>query len=728
MPSIGMPSGSIITYIVIGVIALGLLRMAFKMFVRIQPTEVGLVLKRYGKELQSGIIALNGETGYQDRLLLSGFHFVTPFIETVKRYPLVQIETDEIGVVIAQVGMPLESGNRSGAYKPDFGDFENVADFINKGGQKGVQRKVLQPGSVAAIHPTAFLVLTSKRVYGLPVDTALAEKARSGELHADDFGLSSESLKRVTIETGKVGIVETLDGPALEADQVAGRIGGFTDIAAQEQQLEGAANENDAAARSSAESKRPLETITDEDKESAANSDDLTDASAAHRARLDALAQPLLETILQRQLDVHHSYQDFQAFIAAGGRMGVQHDVLSPGSYNLNPYLVRVSKADMLSVDQSQVAVIRSSVGLPARDVSGGSFRYGTLTLPGHRGLWACGLRTGLYPLNTTVYTALMVPTSIITLSWATASTAAEALDRDLTSIQGTSKDGFEFTLELQAQVHVPADQAPHLISLVGHMEQLVNGVLQPVVGAFFRDAMQSRTATEFIEQREQIRSAAEKTIREALSNYYVQTVGVFIQAVHYPEAIANVLRERQIATQQKVTYEQQEAAENARVAMEMARGTADAQSALATAGVNVNVATKQAEAAVAMAQGEATVTETMGNAEAAKITAIGRANAGAVEALGKAQAAGFVAQAQALGKEGTAMVASLHEIGSGGIQITPQVQVSGSGSSGGDGVAATVTALLASQLTIGSKSANNSMPTPKDPLVALDGDAVGSH
>ena len=69
-----------------------------------------------------------------------------------------QVPAGEIGVVVAQVGRPLPIGAKSAVYEPEFGNFSNVRTFLDNGGQKGVQRPVLPPGTLVPIHPVAFLV------------------------------------------------------------------------------------------------------------------------------------------------------------------------------------------------------------------------------------------------------------------------------------------------------------------------------------------------------------------------------------------------------------------------------------------------------------------------------------------------------------------------------------------------------------------------------------------
>ena len=135
-------------------------------------TEVGLVSKRFSfKKLSEGNpIAFKGEAGYQADLLMPGFRFKFWVLYGVRKYPWVQIPAGEIGVVIAQIGQPLPTGAKSAAYKPEFGNFSDVTKFVVSGGQKGVQRPVLPPGSLVPIHPVAFLVIAKAKIFGLPVD------------------------------------------------------------------------------------------------------------------------------------------------------------------------------------------------------------------------------------------------------------------------------------------------------------------------------------------------------------------------------------------------------------------------------------------------------------------------------------------------------------------------------------------------------------------------------
>ena len=636
--------------LVIGAAILFVVWGALQSINSIGPTEVGLVTKRFSfKKLKDdNPIAFHGEAGYQAEMLMPGLRFKLWPLYSVKKFPWVQVPAGEIGVVIAQVGSPLPIGAKSGFYDPAFGNFTDLESFITKGGQKGVQRPVLPPGTLVPIHPIAFLVLTSRKVYGMPVSTDVVERSRAtgGVLRPESFGLASDQLQVVVIAPrgpqDQVGIVTALEGEPLPSGDIASRLGAFADVSQMEELP-------------------------------------------------DTVDSKIIEVLLGSQNDAHNNYQDFQAFLDAGGKIGLQHDPLLYGAYLLNPFLVRVEMVPMLVVNQGEVAVVKAYVGLPTLDTSGAEFKFGSIVRPGHRGIWAEPLRTGKYPINPRVYAAEIVPTSILTLNWAEAVSTAHNLDAHLSPIEAKSREGFIFRIDLQVQIHVPDTRAPKVISMVGTMQNLVNEVLQAAVGNHFRNTIQSLEAVKFVETRQEVQASAFQAITAYLSAYDVETRGVYIQDVEFPQELVEVLTKREIANQEKATYAEQERAEVARVQMEKARGTADMQASLAQSAVGIEIKNNEALAREATARGEAAFVELTGKAEGTKIEAIGLAEAKAVEALGLARAEGFKAQTEALGQMPTALVAVANAVSEGKITVVPEVLVTGGGGGALDGLAATL-------------------------------------
>jgi regulator of protease activity HflC (stomatin/prohibitin superfamily) len=665
----------------ISVVLISLVLLALLVLLRslhsIGPSEIGLVTKRIARRSldEGNPVALDREAGFQAQLLMPGLRFKLWPVYGVSKHPWVQVPAGEIGVVIAQVGAPLPIGAKSAVYRSEFENFSDVRGFLANGGQKGVQRPVLTPGTLVPIHPAAFLVLTASRVYGMPVSNELQALAAhsGGSLAPEVFGLDPAQLNVTVIApqgtTDVLGVVTTLEGEPLPSSDIASRLGGFTDVVA-------------------------------------------TDAAS------DA---EIIEALLGSQNVLHNNYQDFQAFLDHGGRIGLQHDPLLYGAYLLNPFLVRVEMVPMLLVRQGEVAVIKAFVGLPTLDTSGAEFKFGSIVRPGRRGIWQEPLRTGKYPINPRIYAAEIVPTSILTLNWASTVSQAHNLDASLNPIEGKSREGFVFRIDLQVQIHVSDTKAPKVISMVGTMQNLVNEVLQSAVGNHFRNTLQRLEAVRFIETRDEVQEAAREAVTRYLSSYEVETRGVYIQDVVFPVELVKVLTEREIAKQEKATFHEQREAQYARIEVEKARGTADMQGQLATSQVSIEINSNEAEARAANARGEAAYVETTARAEATKVEVIGRADASRIEAIGLADAArvqalgaaeatraeavglaeakaaealglaraeGFEAQKEALGPVATALVAAINAIAEGGVDVMPDVLVTSGGGSV-DGLAA---------------------------------------
>src|SRR5246127_3664533 len=614
------------SFIILGLLVLFLASMILSVN-NIGPREYGLVIRRFGGSLENNVVAFEHEAGYQADLLMPGqFRFAWWFSYKVIKLPWPSVPANQIGIVIAQVGKALPPGAKSGVYRKAFGLFTDIRAFVQNGGEIGVQRPTLPPGFVGPVHPVGFLVLTKDRVYGIPV----GDYAQHGrQLTVSDFGLDPSLFDVKRIEPAKddatgrtidrIGVVTTLDGPPLESGSIACRLGGptgpFGDIAETEQ-----------------------------------------------KSHDDTL---LIEAVLGSKNSLHNSYQDFQAFIDAGGRIGLQHDPLLYGAYNLNPFLVRVQYADMTVVEQGEVAVVKSYVGLPGVDVSDENFSHGILVRPGHMGIWRSVLNTGKYPLVPRIYQIERVPTHIITLEWSKAPSEALALDANLSTIHARSKESFEFDIDLHTQVVVPAEEAPMSISMCGTFRNLVDEVLQAAAGNHFRNKLQATAAVEFYEDREKVQQQATEHIREQLATYHAQVPGVFIQDVVPDAKLSEILQARELANQQQATYRKQQDAATARADMRKAEGRADAMADLAKSEVGVQTATNAASARKAQADGDAEYTK----------------RTTAAEGLGLAE--GLEAQKQAVGEIPAAIINAIKAIPT-GLKVMPDVVVSGEQGIGG--------------------------------------------
>jgi uncharacterized membrane protein YqiK len=197
------------------------------------------------------------------------------------------------------------------------------------------------------------------------------------------------------------------------------------------------------------------------------------------------------------------------------------------------------------------------------------------------------------------------------------------------------------------------------------------------------------------------VQEEAFKHIKEQLDQYRVETRGVYIQDVILPEDLVKVLTQREIANQEIETYRKQRSAQEERIAMENAKGTAEMQADLAKSKVGVDIKTNNANARTEEARGEAEFIGQTGTARGAE-----------VEAVGLARARGYEAQVHALGSNATALVNVITALSEGTSKFVPDILVT-SGSNGGalEGLAATAMRYLA-----GSGGAGVAGSKPSEP------------
>ena len=166
--------------------------------------------------IESGLIALHGEAGFQPEVLRGGVHFFTPFQYRLHTQSLVTIPQGRIGYVFARDGLPLDA-DQALASNPTGSDFQNVRAFLAAGGQKGPQRKVLREGAYA-INLAQFVVVTKDRVFALALEREEAALlAQMAEVIEDRGGFEPVVIKDAD---DQIGVVTVHDGPALSEGEI----------------------------------------------------------------------------------------------------------------------------------------------------------------------------------------------------------------------------------------------------------------------------------------------------------------------------------------------------------------------------------------------------------------------------------------------------------------------------------------------------------------------------
>ena len=369
----------------------------------------------------------------------------------------------------------------------------------------------------------------------------------------------------------------------------------------------------------------------------------------------------------------HDNFQNGQRFLDSRGRRGLQEQVLLSGAWNLNPWFVVVEQVPMTEIPIGYVGVVISFVGEAHEDVSGLDFKHGDLVNQGHKGVWVTPLYPGKHPLNTRVMKVELVPTTNIVLNWANR-TESHNYDARLSSITVRSKDGFSFNLDVAQIIHVGALDAPKVISRVGSMQNLVDHVLQPIVGNYFRNSAQAYTVLDFLTDRSHRQHEAADHIHSAIGLYDVQAIDTLIGDITPPAELMTTQTERKIAEEQRKTYEVQQAAQTQRQQLVRETALADIQQNVVKAEQGVNIADLESKAQIKRATGEA---------ESTRLRALGEAEG--IRATGNAKADAYKAGVLALGSQGYTAIQVMQIIGDQKVRVVPDVAVSGQ--TGGTGL-----------------------------------------
>ena len=177
---------------------------------------VGVVEKRYSAKgsVTSGLIALDGEAGFQPAVLRGGLHLLVPFQTRVHRVPLVTIPQGKIGYVFARDGKVLHPTQ---ALAQTVGDFQEVTAFLKNGGQRGPQRQILREGT-HVLNLAQFVVLTESRAFYLPLDAGEGVLFRNmAELIKERQGFEPVVIRGTE---DSLGVVTVHDGPSLPQNEI----------------------------------------------------------------------------------------------------------------------------------------------------------------------------------------------------------------------------------------------------------------------------------------------------------------------------------------------------------------------------------------------------------------------------------------------------------------------------------------------------------------------------
>jgi uncharacterized membrane protein YqiK len=346
----------------------------------------------------------------------------------------------------------------------------------------------------------------------------------------------------------------------------------------------------------------------------------------------------------------HNNFQEPEKFLSAGGYRGRQLQVIVEGTWYINRLFATVEAVPKTVIPVGNVGVVIFYTGPRTDDVSGEQYRHGELVLNGSRGVWKDPLLPGKYAFNTFAGKIEVIPTVNFILKWVRGEVGAMKLDENLSEISLITKDAFEPTLPLSVVMHIDYKKAPMIIQRFGDVKKLVEQTLDPMVSAFFKNIAQKMTLIELLQNRAAIQEESAAQMKAKFEGYSLDLQEVLIGTPRAPagdHTIENILiqlRSRQVAREQIETYQEQEKAAIQERALNEAKATAAAQTALTQSLIQVKVNENEGSAALARAQKDAETRKVTaaavgeqsrleGQGEAAdRVLAVGAANAQATK------------------------------------------------------------------------------------------------
>lgn len=204
-------------------------------------------------------------------------------------------------------------------------------------------------------------------------------------------------------------------------------------------------------------------------------------------------------------------------------------------------------------------------------------------------------------------------------------------------------------------------------------MQNLVDHVLQPIVGNYFRNSAQDYTVLDFLHARSHRQTEAAEHIRAAIGAYDVQAIDTLIGDITPPAELMQTQTDRKIAEEQRKTYEVQEAAQVERQQLVRQTSLADIQRQVVDAEQGVHIAELSANANIKKATGDS---------EATRLRALGEAEA--IRATGQAKSEAYRAGVESLGPQSYTLMQLMQIVGDRNVRIVPDVAVTGQNANAG--------------------------------------------
>jgi len=483
-------------------------------------------------------------------------------------------------------------------------------------------------------------------------------------------------------------------------------------------------------------------------------------------------------------------FQDGQAFLNSAGHRGPQLDTLQPGRYYINPLLFKVEQYEVAAVPPGYVAVLRSNVGMELEKQMGvpipnvgavGPSSKGRpegqlvqIDQPVHedaetllildknmRGIWKEPVAPGKYNINPLAFTPYLVPTSAVTIDWASGfdqraqhttpdiaaisgiKTSSEAHDEassdkateffKFSQLRVTSMDGFQLEVDVRMIIRIRPQNAAFIIARFGSVKNLIEQIVHPLIDSSFRNKAGEEKAINFIMSRTELQRSALEKAQAQFEVYHVEAQNLLIAYIKVDQALLDTQTKREIALQQQAQYQQEALAQEERIEVQSKAANADKQPEVVAAMLSIQIENSKADAKRMLAGGERDLNKITADGEKYRVQAISEADAYRLKQIGdgtsyqiktiadakayeqrevgQGVADAYAAQAEIIGPTATAAIKVVNEVGVNNVKITPDILISAAG--GDQGATSLLSTWLAQAVARGLVEGKKDAPSP---------------
>lgn len=229
---------------------------------------------------------------------------------------------------------------------------------------------------------------------------------------------------------------------------------------------------------------------------------------------------------------------------------GIRPNVLTPGTYRLNPYGYKVELVDAVEIKPGYVGVVRRLLGNAGQKES----RFAEK--PGDKGILREVLQPGLYFVNTKVFEVFPAEVGIDQTTYKYHSDPAKS-----SAISFPVKDGNEISMECTIEWEVLPADLPDLVAEYGEWHRVEQNVIDQQARRISRDRGFNFGAQDFLEgeKREKFQLDFTRELERVCKEKHVVIRSAFIRNIIIPEAFLKPKREKQLAAETRVTNEAKE-------------------------------------------------------------------------------------------------------------------------------------------------------------------------